>query len=132
MSTADTSSEMGPRFIDAVPILGGLDEARSRAFYCDFLGFEVDFEFRFEPDQPLYLGLERGPVHLHVDHHGNVPGGSWTFVWLSGIDAYRETLLTRRGGFAVPEIVDQPWGREMKVTDPLGNILRFCEPPGGS
>ena len=132
MSAAEASTGQGPRFIDAVPILGGRDEAMSRAFYCRFLGFEVDFEFRYAPELPLYLGLERGPLHLHVDHHDNVPGGSFVLFWLSGIDAWREELLTRGKGFTVPEISNQPWGREMTVTDPLGNVLRFCEPPGGS
>ena len=31
-----------------VPILRMFDEAKTREFYCDFLGFTVDWEHRFE------------------------------------------------------------------------------------
>ena len=31
------------------PIFRSFDEAKAREFYIDFLGFEVTFEHRFEP-----------------------------------------------------------------------------------
>ena len=44
-----------------VPILRIFDEAKAREFYLGFLGFTVDFEHRFEPGTPIYLGISRGP-----------------------------------------------------------------------
>jgi catechol 2,3-dioxygenase-like lactoylglutathione lyase family enzyme len=41
---------MGP----PTPILRSFDERRARRFYVDFLGFEVEFEHRFEPGAPLH------------------------------------------------------------------------------
>ena len=42
------------------PILRSFDEARAKAFYLDFLGFELMFEHRFEPGLPLYMGVRKG------------------------------------------------------------------------
>ena len=58
-------------FGPVIPVLRFFDEAKMREFYLEFLGFEVTFEFRFEPDTPLYLGVQRGNCLL-VDrrqHH---------------------------------------------------------------
>ena len=120
----------GPRFTQSVPVMLSLDEAMCRAFYCDFLGFEVDFEHRFAPDMPVYLGLKRGPVHLHLSpHRGDATTGSAVFVWMIGVDDYRRDLAGRSDGHSIPTIVDQPWGRELTLVDPFGNRLRFCERP---
>jgi catechol 2,3-dioxygenase-like lactoylglutathione lyase family enzyme len=121
-----------PAFTESIPVLRSLDEAKCRAFYCGFLGFAVDFEHRFAPDMPLYLGLVRGPVKLHLSgHRGDATTGSAIFVWMAGIDDYRRELAAAGAGFTVPEIADQPWGREIGLVDPFGNRLRFCERPPG-
>ena len=119
-----------PHFTESIPVLRSLDERKCRAFYCRFLGFEVDFEHRFEPHLPLYLGLVRGPVKLHLsEHRGDATTGSALFVWLAGIDAFHRELAARRDGFGLSDITDQPWGREIGLVDPFGNRLRFCERP---
>ena len=118
-----------PRFAESIPVLRSLDEAKCRAFYCGFLGFAVDFEHRFQAHLPLYLGLIRGPVKLHLsEHRGDAVTGTALFVWMVGVDDYHRELAGR-GGFKVPEIADQPWGREIGLVDPFGNRLRFCERP---
>jgi hypothetical protein len=42
-----------------IPILRIFDEAKAREFYLDWLGFSIDFEHRFEPGTPLYMGISR-------------------------------------------------------------------------
>ncbi len=37
------------------PILRLFDEAATREFYADFLGFQIDWEHRFGDDLPLYM-----------------------------------------------------------------------------
>ena len=131
-ATLGRQPDAGPRFTESIPVLRSLDERKCRAFYCGFLGFEVDFEHRFAPHMPLYLGLVRGPVKLHLsEHRGDATTGSALFVWMAGIEAYRRELADRGSGFQVPEIADQPWGREIGIVDPFGNRLRFCERPAG-
>ena len=120
----------GPHFVQPVPVMLSLDEAKCREFYCDFLGFEIEFEHRFAPHLPVYLGLRRGAVELHLSpHRGDATTGSAVFVWMTGMDDYRRALAASGTRFPVPEAVDQPWGRELTVTDPFGNRLRFCERP---
>lgn len=120
----------GPRFTHSIPVLRSLDERKCRAFYCGFLGFAVDFEHRFAPHMPLYLGLKRGPVLLHLsEHRGDATTGSAIFVWMEGVDAYRRELVASGETYAVPDIAEQPWGREIGMVDPFGNRLRFCERP---
>ena len=130
-SAALGSATGGPRFTHSIPVLRSLDERKCRAFYCHLLGFDVDFEHRFEPHLPLYLGLKRDTVQLHLsEHRGDAVTGSAIFVWMTGVDAYRRELVASGAGFTVPEIVEQPWGRELGLVDPFGNRLRFCERPG--
>jgi catechol 2,3-dioxygenase-like lactoylglutathione lyase family enzyme len=125
-----TTETAGPVFTHSIPVLRSLDEDKCRAFYCEYLGFAVDFEHRFEPHMPLYLGLKRGPVLLHLtEHRGDAATGSATFVWMLRIDDYRDELLGRGKGFPAPKVIDQPWGREITLLDPFGNRLRFCERP---
>ena len=119
-----------PRFTESIPVLRSLDERKCRAFYCGFLGFGVDFEHRFAPNMPLYLGLVRGPVKLHLsEHRGDATTGSAVFVWMDRIDSYYRELAAGPESFSLPEIGDQPWGREIGLVDPFGNRLRFCERP---
>ena len=127
-ASLEPSDQHGPQFTFPIPVLRSLDEKAGRAFYCDFLGFEVDFEHRFEPHMPLYLGVKRGPVRLHLtEHPGDATTGSSVFVWMTGIEDYRRELMERATGHAVPAIFDQPWGCEIAMLDPFRNRLRFCE-----
>jgi hypothetical protein len=120
----------GPHFTQSVPVMLSLDEAKCREFYCNFLGFEVEFEHRLAAQMPVYLGLRRGSVELHLSpHRGDARTGSAAFVWMTGVDDYRRELAARGASFAVPEAVDQTWGRELTIADPFGNRLRFCERP---
>jgi hypothetical protein len=54
------------RFLNTIPVIRIFDEPKAREFYCGFLGFAVEFEHRFEPDLPLYLGLTRGGMRVHL------------------------------------------------------------------
>lgn len=112
----------------AIPILRSFDEGKAREFYCDFLGFKPTFEHRFEPGLPLYMGVERAGLQLHLsEHHGDATPGSTVFVTMTGIDAFCAELTAKEYGFARPAVEDAPWGRTMEIADPFGNRLRFCE-----
>ena len=62
----------------ATPIFRMFDQAKAREFYVDYLGFAIVFEHRFEENFPLYMGLERDGLTLHLsEHHGDCcPGGA--------------------------------------------------------
>ena len=109
------------------PILRIFDECKAREFYVDFLGFQVDWEHRFEPDLPLYLQVSRGGFVLHLsEHHGDCCPGAAMRIETDDIDALHAELAGKRYGYARPQVDDTPWGsRDMSVRDPFGNRLTF-------
>lgn len=119
------------QFLRAVPILRSFDEAKAREFYLGFLGFAVRFEHRFEPGMPLYMGIERAGLVLHLsEHHGDAAPGSTVYVPMTGVRAYQAELIGRNYGYGRPGVEEQPWGDVLQVHDPFGNRIRFCEEHG--
>jgi len=122
------SQASGISFRQTIPILRIFDVQKAREFYCDFLGFSVAMEHRFEPDLPLYMSVERAGLELHLsEHHGDASPGSTTFVWMNDIRAYHAELNAKQYGYGRPGVVRQPWGQQMEVHDPFGNRIRFCQ-----
>lgn len=120
---------MAVLFSTVTPILRMFDIRKAREFYLDFLGFKVEFEHRFEPDLPLYLGLSLGAAKLHLsEHHGDSAPGARVMIETTGLAEYQEALLAKRYGYARPGLQRQPWGATtMTVTDPFYNWLVFTE-----
>ena len=116
------------RFNRCSPILRIFDEMKAREFYCGFLGFQVVFEHRFSEGMPLYLGLERSDLSLHLsEHHGDASPGANVFVTATNIRAFHRELSEKRYSYNRPGLEDLPWGMQMQVTDPFGNRIRFCQ-----
>lgn len=124
----DENPQPAVTFDKAIPILRIFDETKAREFYIDFLGFSVEFEHRFEADLPLYLGINRNGLQLHLsEHHGDASPGSTIFVPMQNIEMLRDELLGKRYGYGRPDIVQQGWGQVLEVYDPFGNRIRFCQ-----
>lgn len=112
----------------AIPILRIFSVDKAREFYLGFLGFEWDWEHRFEPGLPLYAQVHRGELVLHLsEHYGDATPGAAIFVRTTGVDDYQAELIGKQYGYARPGVEDAPWGRLLRVTDPFGNRLTFCE-----
>ena len=96
MPTDDSGTAI--RLERAIPILRMFDEAKAREFYLDFLGFSIEFEHRYEADLPLYLGLRRDGLQVHLsEHHGDASPGATLFVpcLLYTSPSPRDGLLSR-------------------------------------
>lgn len=66
-----------PKLGATTPILRIFDIAKAHEFYLGFLGFEVQFEHRFDDNAPLYTGVSRDGCILHLsEHHGDGAPGS--------------------------------------------------------
>ncbi|MDP1027868.1 VOC family protein [Sphingomonas sp. KR1UV-12] len=118
-----------------IPILRSFDEARTRAFYLDLLGFETMFEHRFEPGLPLYLGVRRDDCVLHLsEHHGDCAPGAAVRVPVDDVVGFAAALRARHDGNARPgEPRQTPWGTlEITLTDPASNRLTFYSPASGT
>ncbi len=110
-----------------VPILRSFDEGKAREFYIDWLGFKVDFEHRFEPGLPLYMGISRDGCVLHItEHHGDGCPGAAIRIRCDDLEAFHAELTAKKYKNYRPGLQDQEWGaREMSVQDGAGNRLVF-------
>ena len=125
------------RFHGVQPVLPVADAARAARYFCEVLGFELDFiageppsyarvrigaGHRGEPGwgDPVYLRLWqchlrdarpwRGEIVIYVGHD------------LDGLHA----AYVRRGVVVVEPPQSHPWGlREFAVREPDGHVLRF-------
>lgn len=115
------------KFISTVPVLRIFDETKAREFYVDFLGFQIDWEHRFEINLPLYMQVSRNGCILHLsEHHGDCCPGAAIRVATDKLDAFRDELISKQYRYARPGIEEMPWGtREMSITDPFGNRITF-------
>jgi len=112
----------------AIPILRIFSIDKAREFYLDYLGFSLEWEHRFGDDFPLYMQVRRSGLTLHLsEHHGDATPGSTVFVPVHDIDALHRELESKPYRYAKPAIEALGWGRQLQVTDPFGNRLRFCE-----
>jgi len=69
-----------------IPLVRIFDEAKARAYYCDWLGFCIYWEHRFEPGMPLYMQVSLDNLKLHLtEHHGDCTPGSKVFIECSGL-----------------------------------------------
>jgi catechol 2,3-dioxygenase-like lactoylglutathione lyase family enzyme len=110
-----------------IPTLRITDEARSRAFYVDQLGFRVDWEHRFEPHLPVLLQVSRDGMTLYLSQHAmDCAVGGLVHLFVDRVDDWHAELGGKGVAVELPP-TDQPWGlREMHVVDPDGNRLRIC------
>ncbi len=118
-----------PKLQTTTPIFRIFDLLRAREFYLDYLDFDLVFEHRFAEGMPLYMGLKRDAVTLHLsEHHGDCTPGSAIRIELDDIDTFHANLTKKGYGFANPAVEPMPWGsREMSITDPFGNRITFFQ-----
>ena len=113
------------RVEEAIPILRVANADHAVAWY-ERLGYEKEWEHRFEPSFPAFVSIARhGTSRLFLSEHRNDAGGplaAQTTVYLRVRDI--DAIATQ---FDV-EIVEQPWAREVWLTDPDGNRLRIGMP----
>ena len=112
----DSRTTMPEEFIPIFRVKDGLKAAE----WYSRLGFEVESEHRFAPGMPLYLFLRRGNVRLHLsEHKGDARPGTLVYFYVHDLDAIAKEFNA--------DVLQQPWGREVKISDPDGNRLRIGE-----
>jgi uncharacterized glyoxalase superfamily protein PhnB len=108
----------------AVPMLHIDSYEAAKAFYVDWLGFGIDWEFRFEPTFPVYMQISRDGLVLHLSEHmGDNPGGVKCHVDVDDLDALVTEWKGRRPDFT-QEVQITPWStKHLSLKDPFGNEL---------
>lgn len=111
---------------EAIPILHVADAEVAVVWY-ERLGYEKEWEHRFESSTPAFVALARnGAARLFLSEHRDDAGGALaavTTVYLrvGDVDAIAERFDA--------DVVEQAWGaREVCLTDPDGNRLRLGTP----
>ncbi|WP_329469139.1 glyoxalase superfamily protein [Streptomyces sp. NBC_01723] len=101
---------------EVIPILRVRDAAAAVRWYAR-LGFVQQWEHRFEPGFPVFAEVARGRVRLHLsEHEGDARPDTLMYLRFADLDAVAAEFGV------VPE--EQPWGRELALSDPDGNRLR--------
>ena len=120
---------MSISFLRAIPILRIFDIDKAKEFYCDFLGFTLDWEHRFDDSSPVYMQISRDELVLHLsEHYGDCTPGSTVFVWMTNVDDYNRELLGKDYRYLRPGVEDTQFGaRMMTVIDPFHNQIRFAQ-----
>ena len=107
---------------ELVPVFH-VKEAGETAKWYARLGFVIEGEHRFAPGMPLYMFPRRGDNALHLsEHKGDARPGTLVYFYVHDIDAISAEFNS--------DIIDQPWAREVQLTDPDGNRLRIGEREG--
>ena len=117
-----------------VPVLQIDDAVEAKRFYIDRLGFLVDFEHQHEPGFPVFMGVERGDLYIHLSEHGRGHPGSEVYIFVDDIQEWVDRFL-RNNVDVESGPTKQPWGNtEVLIKDPFRNALRFSQlgthPPG--
>ncbi|MWC29284.1 glyoxalase superfamily protein [Paenibacillus sp. MMS18-CY102] len=108
------------------PILRIFDETKAKEFYIGFLGFQLDWEHRYEPDLPLYMQVSSGECQLHLsEHFGDGTPGTAIRVGVLNIEELHHKLIGQMYKHARPGF--DPKERAITLNDPFGNIIRFYE-----
>lgn len=113
-----------------VPLFRVFDQALARAFYIDWLGFQIDWEHTFGPGMPRYTQISRGEMVLHLtEHYGDCTPGSKVIVNIDDVRALHSELHSRPNPNMNPGIERAPWNAlTLEVTDPFGNRICFNQP----
>lgn len=120
---------MSISFLRTIPILRIFDVDKAKEFYCDFLGFTIDWEHRVADNAPLYMQISRDDLLLHLsEHYGDATPGSTVFVWMTKVDDFNRELLGKNYKYLRPGVEDTEFGaRMMTVIDPFHNQIRFAQ-----
>ena len=116
-------------FSRVIPSLRIFDVRKAREFYLDYLGFQVDFEHRFEPELPLFMAVSRGAIQLYLsEHHGDGSPGVHVTIEMEGIAEFHAELAAKGYNYMRPGLEKQPWGTTtLTVYDPFSNHIIFSE-----
>jgi hypothetical protein len=106
---------------EVIPVLYVEDAGRAVAWYGR-LGFQKEWEHRFDPESPWFVSVARGQVRLYLsEHKGDARPNTLIHLNVKDIDA-----VAREFGMPVDE--DGLAGREIDLEDADGNRLRVATP----
>jgi uncharacterized glyoxalase superfamily protein PhnB len=120
---------MSFRAVKVMPVLRIFSVEKAREFYLDYLGFQVDFEHRFDDRAPLFMQVSRGGLTLRLsEHYGDGSPGAAVTVHVEGVRELHAELTAKNYGYYRPGLQKTFYGAlQLKLLDPFGNHLMLDE-----
>ena len=107
-----------------MPTLRITDYARSKAFYVDGLGFQIDWEHRFKPHFPVFMQVSRDEMAFFLtEHTGDCPVGGLIQLYVPDVDAWFAEFQANGVPVKEPPNESLQGLRSMTIVDPDGNRL---------
>lgn len=118
-----------PTFTALVPVLGIGSYDEAVAHYVDWLGFQIDWEWREAPGRPVILSISRGGLTLMLNEADLEARGSSLTLKITNLQALADECNERRPGgisvelqapYDIPSIfVPDPWGNRLNIQQPF-------------
>ena len=118
---------MKPTISNVVPVLivGSYEDAISH--YVEWLGFNVDLEYR-EEQLPFVISVTRDGFSFMLTEPEKSTG-SWTTIYVSDVEAMSEELNSRRSNSVKIELYPPNDIAQIQVIDSWKNLLVFEQSP---
>lgn len=111
-----------------IPALRITDYTRSKAFYVEGMGFQIDWEHRFEPHFPVFVQMTKDEMTIYLtEHTGDCQVGGLVHFFVPNVDIWYSELKSKKEIHIIePPNEDLEGLRMMTVVDPDSNQLRIC------
>ena len=95
-------------------------------FYIQGLGFNIDWEHRFGPTEPVYMQISRNGLTLHLSENKRFQTGVIILVESKELNQLYSELNNQERKIELSKPAN--WQTiQMEIEDPFGNLLRFNE-----
>jgi len=112
---------------NVIPTFRITDYEKSKSFYVDGLGFQIDGEHRFAPHLPVFVTISRDGLSLYLSQHaGDCQVGGLVFLNVADVDAFYAEITGRGVKAESPPEDFEGKMRDFRVVDPDGNKLDIC------
>ena len=118
---------------NVVPVLSVGSYEETVSHYVEWLGFDVNWEYR-EEQLPFVISISRDGFSFMLSEGDTsseleTSTGSWTVIYVSDIEAMSEELNSRRSNSVKIELYPPNDKAQIHVIDPWKNLLVFEQSP---
>ena len=112
----------------AIPTFGISSYRAAIDFYVNFLNFQIDWEHRFGPTEPVYMQISRNGLLLHLSENKRFSQNTIAFIETRNLLEFHRELVAKSMTRNVPDLAQTKWQTlQLEIADPFGNVLRFNE-----
>ncbi len=112
-----------PNFKSWYPVFGIRSYEEAIDYYVDWLGFNLDWEWREAPGQPAIVSISRDGITIGLNESADAATGAWLSVSVNDAQALADEWNGRRTGSA-RVVSGAPYdGAVIHLVDPFGNRI---------